>query len=1000
MGDLFDLAKKKEEESLFDKAAKYQAEQPQGGSLFEQARESASPAQPRPTLTPGPTGPAPGNLTQAAGRIQEQRQLGDREMLRAAGQIDSEVLANKVRSGQPLTPVEQRAWQEQSGQAVPTRELETAAVIGTSLLFPPIAAGPAALGTVGRTALGTGLIGGTENVAIDTVGIVSDQKRLPTVKELATSFGTGFLFGGLAGGASSKFLGKTGDNFTFGRKTKDIADYYGTTPSQINKYLKEGAEQLGTDRGTIADGLIGHAVKTQPEGPQAFARYIDEVATKSGIADGGVPGSTAIDDATAAFQSAQARAGQAGAGGQSSFGDTVYEPNLIKNEINDEIAKQATKVLRGREGLSDEQVSKQIMELMMNNEVEVDGLRPLIDKMGLDYETFAKQYKETASWSGRNLAYLSRTKRQLQSHFKGTEAEKIFDEMAANAAHPSDPIIDGLSSVYRTIDNVQRASLVAQLETQMRNVDSTVARGGIEVLDTMVQGIYRGKPREGLAEAWTEIMVLTGRMPKAQRAAYMKALEEFPIEHQRLFSAPVMDVVALDKYTKTINTHSRWLEFGSRRLGLQARLARNLQRAGYDPFTVKFADVPTDVLRPAMQDAVDFSLDLTWANKAKNQISRSVINAFNAMPLLNQIQRFPRFAYANSWQYMFEFTPAGWLRLLNKGTRQAIANGNTTALSRATVGTALTAVGMALRSSEYAGDEWYELNIGGKTLDTRLFAPLNVYLFLGELIVNPSNLKPGDAAAIALGMTRVAGTGLVIFDLLKGERGGDGTWLGTLQDYASAYIGGFSVPARTPLEIAGGVEQLTGRTPEEAYLRDTDQMPWFGSFLGNIPGANRLIPPVNSIYTGEPLETDYPLVEQFTGIKLRNRTETEEMAREADVKHQSIFPRTGIPEADNEIQKLMGIAMQNMENPKHQRYRLPTGRMMPYTELPKTAQRIVMRDYFKEARKRAMRVLEKDNPTLYRQVQQGRRDKDEVQLEKELGIEPAEKKRGGTPGFY
>lgn len=277
MGDLFDLAKKKEDESLFDKAAKYQTTQPQGGSLFEQAKQSASPELPRPTLTPGPTGPAPGNLTQAAGRIQEQRQLSDREMLREAGQIDSEALARKVQSGQQLTPVEARAWQEQSGQAIPTRELETAAVIGTSLLFPPIAAGPAALGTVGRTALGSGLVGSAENVAIETASSLA-ERRLPDPKELAVSAGAGFLGGAVGGAIASGVFGKTGDNFTFGRKVKDIADFYDTSPSQINKYLKEVAEQAGTDRGTVADGLINHAARTQSEGADAFAKYLDDAS--------------------------------------------------------------------------------------------------------------------------------------------------------------------------------------------------------------------------------------------------------------------------------------------------------------------------------------------------------------------------------------------------------------------------------------------------------------------------------------------------------------------------------------------------------------------------------------------------------------------------------------------------------------------------------------------------------------------------------------------------
>ncbi len=180
--------------------------------------------------------------------------------------------------------------------AIPTKELETAAVIGASLLFPPLAVGPAALGTVGRTALGTGIIGAGENMAIDTAAAVA-EKRLPTVNELITSGAWGLGGGAVAGGIAGKFMGKTGQEVTFGRKIKDIAAYYDTTPSQINKFLAEAAGQAGTDRGSVADGLLEYAARNDSEGAAAhFKDYFNfpETPPEASAVVGRVPAEAKI----------------------------------------------------------------------------------------------------------------------------------------------------------------------------------------------------------------------------------------------------------------------------------------------------------------------------------------------------------------------------------------------------------------------------------------------------------------------------------------------------------------------------------------------------------------------------------------------------------------------------------------------------------------------------------------------------------------------------------
>lgn len=142
----------------------------------------------------------------------------------------------------------------ESGQAIPTRELETLAILGTSAIFPPAAVGPAALGTVGRTALGTGLIGSAENVAIETASSIAEGE-LPSPKDVAVSAGVGFGAGAL-GGAASQVIPK------FSAKVKALAKLRKTSPNQANKLINQTAKAKGVSRGEAVDELIEKTVKS------------------------------------------------------------------------------------------------------------------------------------------------------------------------------------------------------------------------------------------------------------------------------------------------------------------------------------------------------------------------------------------------------------------------------------------------------------------------------------------------------------------------------------------------------------------------------------------------------------------------------------------------------------------------------------------------------------------------------------------------------------------
>lgn len=207
----------------------------------------------------------PISIEQAARQIQQNRQAQEKELLRAAGQVDSEVLANKVKSGQPLTEVESRAWQEQSGQAIPTRELENTAILAAGAFAPMAAVGVNTLGRVGGTALGEGLLGAGINVGLDT-GEALGQGRLPDLTEMAKNAATGAVAGAAGGALGGLFSGKI----------KDVAKFRGTTPQQINKELQQAAKAMGVSRGEVLDDIIRQSAQT-PEGAHHFSEYLTSV---------------------------------------------------------------------------------------------------------------------------------------------------------------------------------------------------------------------------------------------------------------------------------------------------------------------------------------------------------------------------------------------------------------------------------------------------------------------------------------------------------------------------------------------------------------------------------------------------------------------------------------------------------------------------------------------------------------------------------------------------
>ena len=291
------------------------------------------------------------------------------------------------------------------------------------------------------------------------------------------------------------------------------------------------------------------------------------------------------------------------------------------------------------------------------------------------------------------------------------------------------------------------------------------------------------------------------------------------------------------------------------------------------------------------------------------------------------------------------------------------------AASRATLGTLMLDSAWRLRQSQYAGEKWYEIKTGydpktkeEKVIDARAFAPFSAYLLMAEAFIHPERLDAQDYAQAVIGMNRIAGTGLVAVDLLRAKSGE--TAKDVVNKFVGAYIGSFSVPARTVKDLYSGID------PEEGVYRDVKNDPVAGPFLQNIPELSQMFPESPSPYTtkrqGKPtaeqsiMGIPAPVFRQMTGFYQNLKPEVKQEVDKIGVDYTSVYPRTGVADADRKLIEFMA--------PIVERYGPALIESKQYQSLTLPGKRLAMGQLFKEARAEARRVLNVKHPDLSLQI--------------------------------
>jgi len=541
---------------------------------------------------------------------------------------------------------------------------------------------------------------------------------------------------------------------------------------------------------------------------------------------------------------------------------------------------------------------QQVGELIKIGEVNPDDLQAIFKKYNLNPEKFADIYMDTITTSAKQLNELSRLKKKMVAAFP--EMEEKLAKLPVSDTGPWAK----MSKVFRNIEHTRRGLMVSQLATTARNIISQGGRFTMQFADDVLTGAMEmttGKrpPKESFAPALQDMLSVARQFSPKKRQMLANTVDQFPIEKVKLFGTPMGDFVLGDKVTRTVNTLNTAQEYFFRKMRMDALINTHFQRGG------------GAITQELMENWVDDALELTFAKRPQGGFLGQFYETFNH-PFFTAVGNpFPRF-WANSMKFLWDFSPGGFTKLLSPKFLKELTSSDPrkaySALSKATLGTMMFAGGMAVRNSEeLAGEKWYEVKMpNGKTWDTRAFAPFSTYLFLAEAMKEDNQLTGMDYAQGLISINRIAGTGLVLVDLIRAKNAD--TLEKNIKNFAGAYLSGFTVPFRTFKDF------IAQAVPSEAVYKDTDQAPLLGPALENIPFATSDFPTAPRATRAEPFIREDPIMRQLTGMTLKTKTPLEQEIDRLGIEYTSLYPRTGEDELDRMITRKVGAVMDVIGN--------------------------------------------------------------------------------------
>jgi hypothetical protein len=492
-----------------------------------------------------------------------------------------------------------------------------------------------------------------------------------------------------------------------------------------------------------------------------------------------------------------------------------------------------------------------------------------------------------------------------------------------------------------------RAIITSQPATTIRNalvgggVTATrlytdIVENSIEAFTRAITAGNRGKP---LNLAWRDgteqLAAMWRRLGLGDRQRVDKLLALMPKQREHLFGAPITDV-SLDNFLyKALHTLNRTQEYFWRRARFDAVVhqelralgvnARELAQNGLSGYSREAAHEIERAFAKAAYDALEVtfaapkaSIVLAWMNK--------VPQTFLGFP-------FPRFV-ANSLDFMYKHSAFGLAQFFGPKTRtvfglQVPGAPASRIIAQASASIPLFGLAVGIRSSDRAGEKWYEVKAGDRVIDTRPFNPLAAYLFMADLAVRVDrrmqdqniplgeaitqvvrrDLSPREVGEAFLGIRGLERTGLMVLEGLQLDSGE--AFLKSTECWLEQIISVFTLPLSALRDVLG--KDTTFREVEDAGV--------FGRALAEIPGVKGKVEQPSTTRS-TPMGQEPPIdmfgvpvtpgqLRQATGFTVRTKTELERELDRLNVRS-FVYASTGDDVVNRMVTERTGPVMERV----------------------------------------------------------------------------------------
>jgi len=600
--------------------------------------------------------------------------------------------------------------------------------------------------------------------------------------------------------------------------------------------------------------------------------------------------------------------------------------------------------------------------------VPEEQFRELVQKYNLDDQDVMELFTGTRQGLGDAARTMQRF--SVASRYVPTEAGELAKLGVEQA---------GDLSLWKRLTNTYRGALVSNMATTMRNNISSLARVPIDVAtnltDTAVNAVANPFRAEKVGiNPMDAFAVITDRFNPAQNKRFYEQIRNVqPGVNQELMATYASDVARVtkkdafskvEKAVDTINLFNRVSETATRKAMFPVYLRREATKLGYNFDELVDAERLGDLPEEAYQNALNATLDYTYSAPPKRD---SFADLFvrtvekGGLPLAT-IMPFPRFM-VNAMKFQFDHSPAGFFKLLSKAEREKFAKGDTSALSKAMIGSTLLYSAYEFRNSEQAGEKWFEAKTkDGKTFDLRPFFPAAPYLLVADIIKRAQDGSIDlafEAKDILQGLTGAqfrAGGGLYVADELIRDLSSAGTNTEKAKTIAKQWLANLGAGFLNPFQQFK--DFYAQYNPEEAVYRDAKDSA-LGTLVRAVPGAQRAIGvPEAELATREGGSTTVdPALRQLLGVTVKQ--EKNFLESEIDrlgLSPYDIGPKTGDPEMDRLINRDLGIIAEQAI--------VPLLQTEQYKQLDDVRKVQAIRDIYTQARKAAVAKFETENPEL------------------------------------